>query len=108
MGEIIKNVCIVRKPSNLEEVFDVARNRPVEELETVEVVKTFPLMEAEYNMFATHPLDSYGFLKGNLGGFNGDGIRQVIKITANYKPTIYVDPSGSNYGRYVGIEVQIR
>ena len=67
MGEIIKNVCIVRKPSNLEEVFDVARNRPVEELETVEVVKTLPIMESEYNMIATHPLDSNGLLIGKLG-----------------------------------------
>ena len=51
------------------------------------------------------PLNDYGFLKGKGGYSDEHEYRQVVEITADGQPTLYADPSGSSYCRYLGIEV---
>ena len=50
------------------------------------------------------PLDNYIFLSGK-GGYDDFGHRKVVAIKSLGKPTLYVDPSGSSYCRYMGIKV---
>jgi len=48
-------------------------------------------------------LDNYIFLSGK-GGYDDTGHRKVVAIKCQDKPTLYVDPSGSSYCRYMGVE----
>ncbi|MDP1525267.1 MAG: hypothetical protein Q8M20_05620, partial [Rhodocyclaceae bacterium] len=32
--------------------------------------------------------------------------RQVVEVSAPGRTTLYVDPSGGSYGRYVGVEIE--
>ena len=43
------------------------------------------------------------FLSGK-GGYDDTGHRKVVAIKCLGKPTLYVDPSGSSYCRYMGVE----
>ena len=43
------------------------------------------------------------FLSGK-GGYDGTGHRKVVAIKCSGKSTLYVDPSGSSYCRYMGVE----
>ena len=45
------------------------------------------------------------FLVGK-GGYDDDGMRQVIALTCKGHKTLYADPSGSAYCRYLGIKVK--
>ncbi|GHU15393.1 hypothetical protein AGMMS50225_28610 [Betaproteobacteria bacterium] len=40
------------------------------------------------------------------GGYLKDDGRSVVEVSAPNRTTLFVDPSGSNYGRYVGIRVE--
>jgi hypothetical protein len=53
----------------------------------------------EFDAFASKMLVSRDWLAGK-GGFVGEG-RLCIEIHAPDKPYLYVDPSGSDYARYV-------
>lgn len=96
---------MVRKPSDLDEVKSITRaNR--DRLETVAVVETINLTPAEHKRVCRTPLNDYGFLKGKGGYCDEHEYRQVVEITADGQPTLYADPSGSSYCRYLGIEVK--
>ena len=96
---------MVRKPSDLDEVKSTPRANS-DRLETVAVVETINLTQAEHKRVCRNPLNDYGFLKGK-GGFSDEhDYRQVVEITADGQPTLYADPSGSSYCRYLGIEVK--
>lgn len=92
--DIVK-VVFTRKPANLEEVTSC--------IETVAVCEIKTFTTAQYDAFASKPLNTYQWLK-EVGG-NALGLRQVIKVTAPERTTIFIDPSGSGYARYVGVQV---
>ena len=48
--------------------------------------------------------DLVDFLWG--GGDEYGGGRSVVEVTAPNLTTLYVDPSGSRYGRYVGVRAE--
>ncbi len=96
---------MVRKPSDLNEVKSTTRTNS-DRLESVAVVETINLTPAEYKRVCESPLDDYDFLKGKGGYSSEHEYRQVIEITADGQPTLYADPSGSNYCRYLGLEVK--
>lgn len=54
----------------------------------------------QYDAFAEQLLAPWEFLAGCGGVHNGH--RLVVKISAPDRRTLYIDPSGSNYARYVG------
>ena len=70
-------IYMVRKPSDIDEV-----------------------MELWVCLF---PLDDYIFLSGK-GGYDDENHRQVVELKCAGRPTLYVDPSGSSYCRYMGVE----
>jgi hypothetical protein len=68
------------------------------------VEKTMLLGASDYDEFVTNFLADRGFLEG-LGGFDEYKPDQyavrVVEINARGRSTIYVDPQGHNYARYV-------
>ena len=96
---------MVRKPSDLAEVKSITRAN-IDRLETVAVTETIKLTPAEYKRVCKHLLTDYSFLKGKGGYSSEHEYRQVVEITADGQPTLYADPSGSSYCRYLGIEVK--
>jgi hypothetical protein len=39
------------------------------------------------------------------GGWDKNGVRRAIALKCPGRITLYVDPSGYDYGRYVGVKV---
>ena len=81
-----------RKPGSLAEVGGAERCK-------VFVIETREMSSTEFDIFANHLLASRDWLSGK-GGYCEDG-RLCIEIKAPGRPTLYVDPSGSDYARYV-------
>jgi hypothetical protein len=67
------------------------------------VTETREMTAAEYDRFVANPLKSYDWLMGK-GGME-ENMRRAIAITAPDRRTLYIDPSGYSYGRYIGMEV---
>ncbi len=88
-----------RKPYSLDEVLHNAD--PSAPLEPIEIELHKELTEAEYDAFANTLLQDRGWLAG-LGGHTA-GRRRVVAVSAPNRRMLFVDPSGSRYGRYVGI-----
>lgn len=104
MTEYVENIYMVRKPTDLEEIISVCRNKRFPYLETVEVAETIKLSQTQYDKLAQRPFAKYDFLAGK-GGYKNDK-RQVVKIIAPDRLTLYVDPSGAAYCRYAGIVIE--
>ena len=92
-------VRFARKPCDLDEVLHNAD--PSAPLEPIEIELHKELTEAEYDAFANTLLQDRDWLAG-LGG-HANGRRRVVAVSAPGRTTVFVDPSGSSYGRYVGI-----
>lgn len=88
-----------RKPYSLDEVLHNAD--PSAPLEPIEIELHKELTEAEYDAFANTLLQDRDWLAG-LGGHTA-GRRRVVAVSAPGRTTVFVDPSGSRYGRYVGV-----
>ena len=95
-------VYMVRKPSDFEEVKNVCK-KYAHEAEEVIIEETIYLPLVWYNTLCQRPLDNYIFLSGK-GGYDDAGHRKVVAIKCPNKLTLYVDPSGSSYCRYMGVE----
>lgn len=95
-------VRFARKPCSLDDVLHNGDPDPTASLVVVE--KLVALTTAEYDEFADNLLIDRPWLKG-LGGWQGRELRNAVMVTAPERTTLYVDPSGSAYGRYVGIAV---
>ena len=94
-------IYMVRKSSDIDEVKELCR-RYAEQAEEVVIAETVELSEVWYNAVCQNPLDDYIFLSGK-GGYDDENHRQVVTLQCPGKPTLYVDPSGSSYCRYMGI-----
>ena len=88
-----------RKPCDLDDVLH--NTDPSAVLEPIDIAWRKALTEAEYDAFANTLLQDRDWLAG-LGG-HADGRRRVVAVSAPGRTTVFVDPSGSRYGRYVGI-----
>jgi hypothetical protein len=62
------------------------------------------LSAIEYDSFLSSPLGRRSWLKGR-GGWDKNGVRRAIALKCPGRITLYVDPSGYDYGRYVGVKV---
>lgn len=76
----------------------------IAQAEEVSVMETINLTPEQYNAICSSPLDDYIFLSGK-GGYDDGNHRQVVALKCAGKPTLYVDPSGSGYCRYMGVEL---
>ncbi len=91
-----------RKPASIKELnANLDATIPAE---AIHVEKTVALTGAEYDAFAANLLVSRDWLAG-LGGHLMPTVRKVVAVSAPERQTLFVDPSGGDYGRYVGIAV---
>ncbi|MFV8607054.1 hypothetical protein [Ralstonia pseudosolanacearum] len=90
--ELAERLSFARKPADLSEV------RGKEYVE-VYVTETKELTTAEFDDFASSLLVSRDWLRGKGGGRLGSYF--CIEVTAPGRPTLYVNPEGSDYARYV-------
>lgn len=88
-----------RKPCSIDEVLH--NSDPGAPPEPVEIELRKDLTEAEYDAFAQTLLEDRDWLAGHGGHRNGH--RCVVAVSAPGRRTLFVDPSGGSYGRYVGI-----
>jgi hypothetical protein len=95
-------VCFIRKPADLKDV--MSNNDPDKTPSNVSIELHQTLSTAEYDRFAANFYQDYDWLKGR-GGYINNELRSAVEVSAPDRITLYVDPSGSAYGRYVGIAV---
>lgn len=95
-------VRFARKPYRFDEVEAAARDTD-DPGSRVMIAETKELSAAEYDAFTNSLLKDREWLSGKGGYLNNT--RQAIEVTAPDRQTLYVDPSGSSYGRYVGLRV---
>ena len=81
-----------RKPANMSEISG-------SEDCDVYITETREMETAEFDIFAKNLLKSRDWLQGK-GGYYGDG-RLCVEVHAPGRPYLFIDPSGSDYGRYV-------
>ena len=103
---MIENIKVrfARKPYDLADVLAIAHEELGDLANRIEIESRQTLTEAEYDSFAAELLADRDWLAGRGGYLDGGG-RSVVEVTAPNRTTLYVDPSGSNYGRYVGLRV---
>ena len=87
-----------RKPENL-------RDMSASGDYIVYVTETRTMTPEEFDGFAANLLVSRDWLAGK-GGYPDQTTRHVVEVKAEDRKTLYVAPSGSAYGRYVGIAVE--
>ena len=90
--KLAKRLPFARKPADLSQV------RGQEYVE-VYVTETKELTTSEFDDFASSLLVSRDWLRGKGGGRLGSYF--CIEVTAPGRPTLYVNPEGSDYARYV-------
>ncbi len=90
-----------RKPCSLDEVLH--NTDPSAPPEPIAIEFRKELTAAEYDAFASTLLEDREWLTGRGGHANGQ--RQVVEVSAPGRTTLYVDPSGGSYGRYVGVAI---
>ena len=90
--ELSVRLPFARKPADLSEVGGEGNYK-------VFVTETREMTPAEFDGFACQLLKSRDWLNGK-GGYLADG-RLCVEVRASGRPTLYVDPSGGDYGRYV-------
>lgn len=81
-----------RKPSDIREIAACGDY-------TVYVTETREMTPEEFDGFAMNLYKSRDWLKGK-GGYYGDG-RLCVEVHAPGRPYLFIDPSGSDSGRYV-------
>ena len=91
-----------RKPCSIDEVHHTSDPSAPPEVITIEFRKV--LTATEYDAFANTLLEDRDWLAGRGG--HADGHRRVVEVSAPGRTTLYVDPSGSSYGRYVGVAIE--
>jgi hypothetical protein len=101
---------MVRKPSDIGEVIQmsqtIVRDCPFK-VEEVMISETINLTKTQYKKICERPLDDYEFLTGKGGYDKVDDkeYRKVIELTCDGHLTLYTDPEGSSYCRYLGIKL---
>ena len=92
-----------RKPCSIDEVLHNSDPSAPPESITIEFCKEMTI--GEYDAFASTLLEDRDWLAGRGGHSNGK--RSVVEVSAPGRTTLYVDPSGSSYGRYVGVAIEL-
>ncbi|RAA05451.1 hypothetical protein [Ralstonia pseudosolanacearum] len=91
-AKLAKRLLFARKPADLSQV----RGQEYAEVYVTEIKE---LTTAEFDDFAGNLLVSRDWLRGKGGGRLGSYF--CIEVTAPGRPTLYVNPEGGDYARYV-------
>jgi hypothetical protein len=97
-------IFFVRKPENLSNLKSIFAKRESHEYEISIVKETVTFTEKEYDDFTSDFFVNRDFLSGK-GGSCKKGFYQTIKIIAPDRETLFVNPEGHGYARYVGFQV---
>jgi hypothetical protein len=89
-----------RKPGSLQEMKAEIKS-PFCEVARCQVAETAALTTEEYDNFTRLIYKDWPWLDGRGGDRNG--IRQVVAITAPQRETLYANPEGYSYARYIGM-----
>lgn len=89
-----------RKPMSLKEI-ESGAFKDEGEMAEAEISETITLTTKDYDDFASNFMLARPWLDGK-GGFR-NRIRQVVKVAAPDREDLFIDPSGYNYARYVGV-----
>ena len=81
-----------RKPTDISDIASCG-------VEAVYVTEIREMDPEEFDGFKLNLSKSRDWLKGK-GGYYGDG-RLCVEVHAPGRPYLFIDPSGSDYGRYV-------
>lgn len=98
---------MIRKPSDLQEVKQLTKSLIKERgvfAEEVKVVEKISLTPEQYKEVCSNPLNDYDFLTGK-GGYDENDTREVIELACKGEKSLFADPSGSSYCRYLGIAI---
>jgi len=95
-------VRFARKPFGLDDVLHNCDPDDSSSPVAIELIKE--MTSTEYDVFAENMYRDHPWLDGR-GGYINHSIRSVVMVTAPDRKTLFVDPSGSAYGRYVGVAV---
>lgn len=99
MTALVK-IRFARKPVDIEEVKSAARD--IDDRGTIcRICETVEMEPAEYDFFSRTLMNRRQWLAGKGGYLNGH--LQAIEVKAPGRTTLYVNPEGSDYGRYVGM-----
>jgi hypothetical protein len=97
----IVNVHFARKSVNLEAaLLDHDRN-----IEAAWIEARQPMTTAEYDAFTACFLADHAWL-ADRGGLSPSGRTRVVEVSAPNRQTLYVNPEGYGYARYVGIAAE--
>ncbi len=100
VGQLI-NITLVRKPSNLEELEQDIKDGWGERTRAkVEEVKK--LSTSEYDKLCKNFFAHTSWLDGKGGTALPEHVTSVIEVQAPGRKTLYIDPEGFDYARYVG------
>lgn len=88
-----------RKPGSLQEM-RAETNSPGCETAKCQIAETVALDTGEYDAFTRLIYKEWPWLEGRGGDRNG--ITQVVAITAPGRETLYANPEGYSYARYIG------
>lgn len=102
MSDTIR-VIYARKPADWHEIESGSRYGSGTDYNT-EIIETREMTAAEYDDFIAKPLANRDWL-GDKGGWKNNDTRLAIAVTSPGRETLYVDPSGYRYARYVGRRV---
>lgn len=94
-----------RKPESLYEIESVIRYDEGTAYKT-QVIETKEMTQVQYDEFVFRPLASRPWLAGK-GGWMSNEVRLAIAVTAPGRRILYVDPEGSDYGRYIGMDISM-
>lgn len=92
-------VRFARKPSSLQEMKAEISSSGAE-VAQCEIEETIELSTEEYDAFTRLIYKEWPWLEGRGGDRNGK--RQVVAITARGRETLYANPEGYSYARYIG------
>lgn len=96
-------VRFARKPNDMHEVLSAARDED-DKGHIIRVIEHLRMKPDEYAALTSDFMGTYEWMR-NKGGWDKDQTRLAIKVTCPGELTLYIDPSGAFYGRYVGLEV---
>lgn len=99
-------IFFVRKPENLSDLKSIFAKRESHEYEIGKVTEAVTFTEKEYDDFTSDFFVKRDFLSGK-GGADKNGVCQMIKIIAPDRETLFVNPEGYDYARYVGMRVTL-
>jgi hypothetical protein len=108
--ELVEDVIMVENAADFcaigENIRESLKAGKIEEIKTVEVIEDIKLSDWEYReLIKSFPKGDNKMFSGK-GGVNKDGIAKTIRIICQNHETLFINPEGYDYARYVGLSLR--